>query len=70
MIADFYPPDRRRRDLDNLQKSLWDAIQYGGGYRDDSQIKDFECHMARADATRRSGSGPTEMQTTIGHLYI
>ena len=41
MEAEFYPPDRRRRDLDNLQKSLWDALQHGGAYQDDSQIYDF-----------------------------
>ncbi len=35
---DVYPPDNRRRDLDNLQKSLLDALQHGGVYFDDSQI--------------------------------
>ena len=45
MTVDAHPPDNRRRDLDNIQKSLWDALQYGGAYQDDSQIKDFECHM-------------------------
>ena len=45
MTVDAYPPDKRRRDLDNIQKGLWDALQHGGAYRDDSQIKDFECHM-------------------------
>lgn len=33
-----YPPDRRRRDLDNLLKSLLDALQHGGAFPDDSQI--------------------------------
>lgn len=36
---DLYPPDRRTRDADNAQKSLLDAMQHGGVYRDDSQIK-------------------------------
>lgn len=36
---DLYPPDHRRRDADNAQKSLLDALQHGGMYRDDSQIK-------------------------------
>lgn len=35
---DVYPPDNRRRDLDNLQKPLLDALQHGGAYEDDSQI--------------------------------
>ena len=33
-----YPPDRRRRDIDNVQKALLDALQHGGAYGDDSQI--------------------------------
>jgi len=36
---DLYPPDSRRRDVDNVQKALLDAMQHGGMYRDDSQIK-------------------------------
>jgi crossover junction endodeoxyribonuclease RusA len=35
---EIYPPDRRRRDLDNVQKALLDALQHGGLYDDDSQI--------------------------------
>jgi len=41
MHIDVYPPDNRRRDLDNLQKSLWDALQKGGAYLDDSQVVKF-----------------------------
>jgi crossover junction endodeoxyribonuclease RusA len=33
-----FPPDRRRRDIDNVQKALLDALQHGGAYADDSQI--------------------------------
>lgn len=32
------PPDHRRRDLDNVQKALLDALQHAGVYGDDSQI--------------------------------
>jgi crossover junction endodeoxyribonuclease RusA len=38
---EVYPPDRRRRDVDNLQKGLLDALEHGGLYRDDSQIADL-----------------------------
>lgn len=33
-----HPPDRRRRDLDNVLKALLDALQHGGAYHDDAQI--------------------------------
>ena len=33
-----YPPDRRRRDIDNINKALLDALQHAGAYRDDCQI--------------------------------
>jgi crossover junction endodeoxyribonuclease RusA len=33
-----YPPDRRKRDLDNILKSLLDSLQYACVYEDDSQI--------------------------------
>jgi Holliday junction resolvase RusA-like endonuclease len=36
--VDVFPPDRRRRDIDNVQKALLDSLQHGGAYEDDSQI--------------------------------
>jgi len=38
LSIDAFPPDRRRRDLDNLPKSLLDALQHASLYHDDSQI--------------------------------
>ena len=38
LAMDAFPPDRRRRDLDNLQKPTLDALQHAGVYEDDSQI--------------------------------
>ena len=38
LCMDAYPPDRRKRDLDNLQKSVCDSLQHAGVYEDDSQI--------------------------------
>ena len=38
LAMDAFPPDRRRRDLDNLQKAILDALAHGGIYADDSQV--------------------------------
>jgi crossover junction endodeoxyribonuclease RusA len=44
MVVHVFPPDGRRRDLDNLQKSLCDALQSAGVYADDSQIDRLDVH--------------------------
>jgi Holliday junction resolvase RusA-like endonuclease len=41
MQVEIFPPDHRRRDIDNVQKALLDALQHGGAYADDSQIVDL-----------------------------
>ena len=33
-----FPPDNRKRDLDNIQKVLLDALQDAGLFEDDGQI--------------------------------
>ena len=33
-----FPPDRRRRDLDNVLKAALDSLQHAGVFHDDSQI--------------------------------
>lgn len=35
------PPDRRRRDLDNLLKALLDMLQHAEVYNDDYQVADL-----------------------------
>jgi Holliday junction resolvase RusA-like endonuclease len=51
---DLYPPDRRRRDLDNANKAIWDSLQHAGAYLDDSQIKRAVIEMHEPDGTSRA----------------
>ena len=39
-----WPPDKRKRDLDNILKSLLDALTYAGIWEDDSQIDDLRVY--------------------------
>lgn len=39
-------PDRRRRDLDNILKSLLDSLTHAGVWDDDSQIDDLRIFRA------------------------
>jgi len=36
--VDLYPPNSARRDVDNFQKGVFDALGHAGVYADDSQI--------------------------------
>jgi len=36
-----FVPDRRRRDLDNILKAIFDSLEYAGVFEDDEQIDDL-----------------------------
>ena len=38
LAMDAFPPDRRRRDLDNIAKPVLDVLEHAGIYEDDSQV--------------------------------
>ncbi len=38
MCIRMFPPDKRRRDVDNVAKGVLDALQHAKVYRDDNQI--------------------------------
>ena len=42
VVIELYPPDRRRRDVDNSNKAPLDAMTCAGVYEDDSQIDHLE----------------------------
>ena len=41
------PPDRRKRDLDNLPKALFDALEHAHVFADDSQIDRYVIDRGR-----------------------
>jgi crossover junction endodeoxyribonuclease RusA len=43
----LYPPDARRRDIDNYNKALFDALTHAGIWEDDSQVKRMLVEWAR-----------------------
>jgi crossover junction endodeoxyribonuclease RusA len=48
-----FPPDRRRRDVDNVVKPLLDALQHAGAYNDDYQICNL--HIERCEPEKNNG---------------
>ena len=47
---DAYPPDRRKRDLDNILKASLDALEEAGVYTDDNLID--ELHVYRKEVVK------------------
>jgi crossover junction endodeoxyribonuclease RusA len=64
LAMDAFPPDGRRRDLDNLLKPSLDALQHAGVYEDDSQV---DLLVAR----RREMDRPYgHIEVTVGELPL
>lgn len=53
LMIDQRPPDRRKRDIDNIVKPIMDALEHAGAYENDNQV-------ARLSVVR----GPVEPQGT------
>lgn len=56
-----YPPDRRRRDLDNILKAALDALVFAGVMLDDSQIDRLAIERCAVEA-------PGRLEITIERL--
>lgn len=37
----LHPPDKRRRDIDNVLKAIFDSLVHAGAMKDDSQIDEL-----------------------------
>lgn len=48
VIVELYPKDKRRRDIDNPLKALFDLMTHAGVWLDDSQVK--RLHVIMHDA--------------------
>lgn len=49
----LFPPDNRKRDIDNVLKSLLDACEHAGCFENDNQIN--ELHIVRQEV-RKGGA--------------
>jgi len=64
VTIEAYPPDQRKRDLDNLLKQTLDALQHAGVYLDDSQIDQI---LIKRGMVRPNGSMRIEIDGNTGH---
>lgn len=60
------PPDRRRRDIDNLLKGLLDSLMHAGVWLDDEQIDDLR--ITRTPAGKAGQVIVSIRTTTEGEL--
>ena len=61
VAMELYPPDRRRRDVDNYSKAVLDALTHARLWRDDSQVK-------RQTVTVREPKAGGQVVLTISEL--
>jgi crossover junction endodeoxyribonuclease RusA len=48
-----YPPDHRKRDIDNIIKPILDSLQHGGVFDDDNQVSMFSIERMNLEKNGR-----------------
>jgi len=61
IVIQAYPPDKRRRDLDNLLKATLDSLEHAGVFPDDEQLDRI---FIQRNNVRRGG----ELEVSIGSI--
>lgn len=59
VVCEISPPDRRRRDMDNVWKVVADALTLAGVWRDDFLIQDLRL-------VRSAAAAPGSVMVTVG----
>ena len=70
VLVTVYPPDRRRRDLDNLLKCLLDSLQHGGLYRDDSMIDRIDIRRGQCTPGAGVRGDPRNARLSLQSPYV
>ena len=64
----LYPPDERRRDIDNYNKALFDALTHAGIWEDDSQVQRMLVEWGPKVHGGRAEISITRHQPTMGGI--
>lgn len=67
MTIEIYPPDNRRRDIDNTAKAVLDALGTANVYEDDFQICDLRLVRRKVSKPGRVEVRITEVTDGIDH---
>lgn len=65
-----YPPDKRKRDIDNIQKCLLDALEKAHVYENDNQIKDLHTIMCEPCKGGKAVVAIRNIQQVIGGKIV
>ena len=56
MRVDLFPPDRRKRDIDNTLKPILDALEHADVYVNDSQIVELHVYKHKFESKDKSNA--------------